>query len=103
MNLTKESVEWVVNKYGELGVKIGNQFFYLYKGRSLCYDPESAMKWRYVGKREFGECCYPDWFIKALKELWDNRGKYLRDELLSPPTFESYGGEWHGQEEVKVA
>lgn len=70
-----DDVEWVVNDLAELGVKIGDQFFFLYKGRSLVYEPgETAhedvdpdvgyfvgdpMRWRHVGKREFGECCHP--------------------------------------------
>lgn len=72
--LSEDDVEWVVNDIAELGVKIGDQFFFLYKGRSLVYDPENGheeddprvgyeegdrMKWRYVFKREFGECCHP--------------------------------------------
>jgi hypothetical protein len=48
-----ECVEWVVNDLGELGVKVGQQFFFLYKGRSY----RGGDKWRYVGKREFGETC----------------------------------------------
>ena len=63
-------VEWVVNDIAELGVKIGNQFFFLYKGGSLTYTAEegdstplhedgSPMHWRPVFKREFGECCHP--------------------------------------------
>lgn len=53
--------EWVVNNLGELGVKIGDRFFFLYKGRSLEYKQEDAqgMHWRPVGKREFGESCHP--------------------------------------------
>jgi len=76
-----DNVQWVVNDLAELGVKIGNQFFFLYKGRSLQYgaldhDPSTpptheddnpkagyragdVMKWRPVFKREFGECCHP--------------------------------------------
>jgi hypothetical protein len=59
-----DAVEWVVNDSMELGVKIGTQFFWLYKGRSLTYDDGThdngnRMRWRHVGKREFGECCFP--------------------------------------------
>lgn len=68
--LTADEVEWVTNDIAELGVKIGNQFFFLYKGESLVYEdprhegdgdfPEGApMMWRPVFKREFGECCHP--------------------------------------------
>jgi hypothetical protein len=62
--LQSENVEWVVNDIAELGVKIGNQFFWLYKGHSLVYDDATyddgtPMMWRLVGKREFGECCHP--------------------------------------------
>lgn len=64
-NLQESQVEWVVNSLAELGVKIGNQFFFLYKGGSLVYsspaDEHSSgpMMWRPVFKREFGECCHP--------------------------------------------
>ena len=62
--LREADVEWVVNDNSELGVKIGNRFFFLYKGDSLVYkdgkhDDGSPMLWRLVGKREFGECCHP--------------------------------------------
>ena len=62
--LTPDRVEWVVNDNAELGVKIGDQFFWLYKGYSLVYrdgthDDGSPMRWRPVFKREFGECCHP--------------------------------------------
>jgi hypothetical protein len=62
-------VEWVVNDIAELGVKIGSQFFFCYKGYSLTYsegnggiavhDDGSPMHWRPVFKREFGECIHP--------------------------------------------
>ena len=64
--LTREDVEWVVNSLAELGVKIGNRFFFLYKGYSLEYsdeyrdpDDDINIRWRPVFKREFGECCHP--------------------------------------------
>ena len=63
--LKAEQVEWVVNDIAELGVKIGDQFFFLYKGRSLVYesrddaDDGRHMQYRPVWKREFGECCHP--------------------------------------------
>lgn len=62
--LHADDVQWVVNDNAELGVKIGDQFFFLYKGDSLVYDPPEhddgkPMHWRAVGKREFGECCHP--------------------------------------------
>lgn len=76
MRLTEDQVEWIVNDIAELGVKIGDQFFFLYKGSSLVYgsdeksraagialnedtDPPTPHKWRPVFKREFGECAHP--------------------------------------------
>jgi len=74
--LTSDQVEWVVNDIAELGVKIGDQFFFIYKGHSLVYgdddesraagvalnsdtDPPKQHMWRPVFKREFGECAHP--------------------------------------------
>lgn len=76
LRLADTDVEWVVNDLAELGVKIGNQFFFLYKGESLVYgsdtesqkagvclnedtDPPTVHTWRPVYKREFGECAHP--------------------------------------------
>lgn len=64
IRISAEDVEWVVNDSAELGVKLGDQFFFLYKGRSLVYetgkhDDGKPMYWRPVFKREFGECCNP--------------------------------------------
>lgn len=56
--LWDSQVEWVVNSLGELGVKIGDQLFFLYKGRSLIYSggtKKHPVLWRPVYKREFGE------------------------------------------------
>lgn len=63
-------VVWIVNSLGELGVKVGDDFQFLYKGHSLRYKNPThtdsgderegkPMMWRPVGKREFGECCHP--------------------------------------------
>lgn len=62
--LKAANVQWITNDNAELGVKIGDQFFFLYKGESLTYDEAqhddgSPMHWRTVGKREFGECAHP--------------------------------------------
>jgi len=64
VQLTADDVEWVVNDNAELGVKIGQQFFFCYKGHSLVYDTGAhddgtPMMWRPVFKREFGECVRP--------------------------------------------
>lgn len=68
--------EWIVNDIGELGVKVGTRFFFLYKGESLEYGKEGGadgiathedgtpMKYRIVGKREFGETCHPIKFVE---------------------------------------
>ncbi len=62
--LSKNDIQWVVNDRAELGIKIGNQFFWLYKGDSLVYDSGkhddgTPIRWRLVDKHEFGECCHP--------------------------------------------
>jgi hypothetical protein len=74
--LKKEDVEWIVNDIAELGVKIGDQFFFCYKGRSLVYGDDDASRaagvalnedtepptqhmWRPIFMREFGECIHP--------------------------------------------
>lgn len=67
--LSADDVQWVVNDLAELGVKIGDRFFFLYKGDSLEYpsgkhDDGTPMRWRPVGKREFGETCHPVKFWK---------------------------------------
>jgi len=74
-----EEPTWIVNDMGELGVEIHDRQFFLYKGRNIEYNkdpyhdkddeagPGDPIMYRIVGKREFGEVCYPiDW--------WDKRG-----------------------------
>jgi hypothetical protein len=91
--VTADDVEWIVNSYGELGVKIGDKFFFLYKGYSLEYgkhligDEVLDLQWRLVGKREFGECC-----ISPMKEpLWITADAWR----LTDEAFVALGGEWH--------
>lgn len=46
MNITADQVEWIVNSKGELGVKVFNRCFFLYKGYSLEYK-ETAPEIKY--------------------------------------------------------
>lgn len=71
--------QWIVNDLGELGVRVGDRFFFLYKGDNIEYGVDGIgeaengiaihedgkpMKYRMVGKREFGETCWPlKWII----------------------------------------
>lgn len=72
--MNQADVQWVVNDLGELGVCIEGRYFFLYKGRSLEYDDVthedgSPMLVRMVGKREFGETCWPlKWVIQGHRE-----------------------------------
>lgn len=71
--------EWVVNDLGELGVKVGDRFFFLYKGDNIEYgecgdkvsdsgialhDDGTPMRYRTVGKVEFGETCWPVHWVR---------------------------------------
>jgi hypothetical protein len=71
---------WIINDLGELGVKIEERCFFLYKGDNLEYesgkhDDGTPMMYRIVGKREFGEVCRPiDWYEKDFLERNDIQG-----------------------------
>jgi len=58
-SISQEDVEWIVYDEGdgnyELGVKIGEKFFTLYKGESIQREQIEGTRYRHVGKREFGE------------------------------------------------
>jgi hypothetical protein len=61
---------WIVNSLGELGVKVGDKFYFMYKGESLVYTELSKedgihMMWRPIGKREFGETQHPQVWVAA--------------------------------------
>lgn len=67
--LKPEAVQWVVNDSAELGVKIGDQFFWFYRGSSLIYasgvhDNGLTMHWRLAGCHEFGPACRPTRFYE---------------------------------------
>lgn len=78
--VTQDNLEpqWIVNSLGELGVRVADRFFFLYKGYNLEYgkymtnrdghainDDGSVMQYRIVGKREFGETCHPITWMKV--------------------------------------
>lgn len=64
--LETDDVKWVVNSYGELGVQIGERYFFCYKGHSIEYEEDDGpSKVRDIGKREFGETVWP---LKWLKQ-----------------------------------
>lgn len=73
-------VHWVVNDNAELGVKIGEQMFFLYKGESIDYgknakhDSGHDMLYRPVYKREFGECCHPVHLKQIPKSYTEGNG-----------------------------
>ncbi len=65
-----ELVQWVVNDMGELGVRVKGRHLFLYKGECIEYetgkhDDESPILVRRVGKREFGETCWPQKWERA--------------------------------------
>ena len=70
MNINADQVEWIVNSKGELGVKVFNRCFFLYKGYSLEYkETAPEIKYRPVGKREFGETCWPQhWVTRGYRD-----------------------------------
>ena len=91
---------WIVNSMGELGVKLGDRCFFLYKGDNIEYesglhDDGTPIMFRIVGKREFGETCQP------LPHLRDRRPGGQGATYLEPLVFTpglSFGkaedGEW---------
>lgn len=74
----EEEITFVVNSYGEFGVRLENsgRIYFLYKGNALEYKNEPNMKYRPVGKREFGETLN----ISALDERFRNVGDGIDDE-----------------------
>lgn len=100
---------WIVNDLGELGVKVNDRFFFLYKGDNIQYgdspdsrkdgialhDDGTPMNYRIVGKREFGETCKPDsYYSKGYNKT--EKGRYTEPAIYTPGL--SYGkpedGKW---------
>jgi hypothetical protein len=111
--VTQDNLEpqWIVNSLGELGVKVGGRFFFLYKGDSIEYgdssptsegyatnDDGSVMQYRIVGKREFGEVCHPIGQIKVENGVLYDRTPYpytVRLEYIHGLSFgEPADGDW---------
>lgn len=93
--LKEEDVEWVINEMGELGVKINNQFFFMYKGRSY----QAVEKYRSIGKREFGECCHSNDYYKEYVPISGyeaSKGNHLTyyDWETGHPILGYFSDEW---------
>ena len=62
--LSAAEVQWVVNHDACLGVKIGEQFFWLFEGESYVYRSTrhadgAPRMWRPIDAQEFGRKCRP--------------------------------------------
>ena len=98
MNTEHFIPEWIVNDNGELGVKVGDRFFFLYKGESFEYkdathDDGTPMRYRVVGKREFGETCWPLKWVKAgrrPKGLYTDNLTYVQGLSFGKPGNEDW-------------
>lgn len=77
VTLDREDVEWVVNESGDIGVKIGEQFFFCYKGESYCHIGDKFV-WRNVRKREVGETLR----VEGYEPIRDDN-----NQLINPYSF----------------
>lgn len=85
----KRDVEWIVSSIGELGVRVGDRLYFLYKDSvplEYTRDDESEpamhghIQWRPIFKREFGETVWPE----SLRAAGRNDGKYLVGDGWQP-------------------
>jgi hypothetical protein len=89
-------VEWILNDKGEIGVKVGDQQFFLYKGESLMYsslEEDGPSGYRLVGKRELDETL-------SLDSVFDKEG-FLDRGTFYPLDFETANQviAWYNSEE----
>lgn len=83
--VVEQEPKWIVNDNGELGVKVGERFFFMYKGDNLEYEDGvhgdgTPVRWRGIGKNEFGETCWPkEWTARGYrgKERYTLELKYV--------------------------
>mgnify|MGYP006921450057 FL=1 len=98
--MSKDSVKWVVNDLGELGVCVSGRYYFLYKGDNIQYgadadsrrdgvalhDDGTPMMVRMVGKREFGETCHPITCMAVENgAIYDRTPHPYRKELIYTP------------------
>lgn len=67
--------QWIVNNLGELGCRVGDRFYFIYKyddplvytTADGCFEDDDAkpLMWRPIYKREFGETQWPEKWIRA--------------------------------------
>lgn len=77
--------QWIVNDLGELGVLVDGHAYFLYKGGNIEYetgqhDDGTPMLYRIVGKREFGEVCYPLKWLRAGR----SEARYTENLVYTP-------------------
>lgn len=94
--LCSTDVEWIVNDLGEIGVKIGYQQFFLYKGESFMYsskEEDGPSTYRLIGKRELGE-------VLSLDSTFDKDG-FLDRGTFYPLDFKTAKQQiaWYSSEE----
>ena len=106
MKLKPTDVEWITNNLGELGVKIGDQMFFLYKGCSLEYentdqeDDEDAYKWRPVEKYEFGATCEPVNPVEPDSVEWYDMFPQPKMQPLSAQVCENLQPTWRRRKTI---
>lgn len=58
---------WIVNEFGEMGIRVLGVNLYYYKWDTPLYTQQDV-KWRVAYKREFGECVHSRYGFKNAGE-----------------------------------